>query len=66
MNASVLCELFGSTKPLSVTRIAMLYPTRDTYLQRYTAAVDKTIEAGFALAADRATLLAYAQPDRIH
>ncbi|MCK9929834.1 hypothetical protein MXD62_22120 [Frankia sp. Mgl5] len=66
VNASVLCELFGSTKPLSVTRIAMLYPTRDTYLQRYTAAVDKTIEAGFALAADRATLLAYAQPDRIH
>ncbi|SQD94080.1 MULTISPECIES: alpha/beta hydrolase domain-containing protein [unclassified Parafrankia] len=65
-NASVLCELFGSTKPLPVTRIAMLYPTKDAYLQRYTAAVDKTMEAGFALTADRAALLAYAQPDRIH
>ncbi|WP_018501747.1 alpha/beta hydrolase domain-containing protein [Parafrankia discariae] len=64
-NASVLCQLFGSTKPLPDTRVAALYPTKDAYLRRFTAAVDMTVKAGFALATDRAALLAYAQPDRV-
>ena len=61
----LLCQLFGSTTPLPPGRLAALYPSRDVYLQRYTAAVDRTIRAGFALPADRDALLAYAQPSRI-
>ena len=64
-NSSVICSLFGSTTPLPAERLAALYPSGDAYLESYTTAVDDTIEAGFALAADRDTLLAYAQPDRI-
>jgi hypothetical protein len=64
-NPSQICILFGSTTPLPVGRLAALYPSHGTYLQRYTAATDATINAGFALPADRAALLAYAQPSRI-
>nr|WP_308301566.1 alpha/beta hydrolase domain-containing protein [Frankia sp. AiPa1] len=62
---SSLCLLLGSTKPLSAARLAALYPSRASYLERYTAAADATIRAGFVLPEDRATLLAYAQPNRI-
>ena len=62
---SPVCGLFGSTVPLPPARIAALYPSRPIYLQRYTAAVDKTINAGFALEADRGALLAYLEPSRI-
>ena len=61
----LLCQLFGSTTPLPQGRLAALYPSRDVYVQRYTAAVDRTIRAGFALPDDRDALLAYAQPSRI-
>ncbi|MGF7237256.1 MAG: alpha/beta hydrolase domain-containing protein [Frankia sp.] len=64
-NPSSICILFGSTKPLPAARLAALYPSRDDYLQHYTTATNNTITAGFALAADRAALLAYAQPARI-
>ncbi|MCK9929006.1 hypothetical protein MXD62_17785 [Frankia sp. Mgl5] len=64
-NPSVICSLFGSTTPLPAERLAALYPSRDTYLQKYTTAVDSTIKAGFTLAADRDALLAYAQPSRV-
>jgi hypothetical protein len=62
---TTICLLFGSTKPIPAKRLAALYPSRDAYLGRYTAAADKTIKAGFALEADRAALLAFAQPSRI-
>jgi hypothetical protein len=64
-NPSTICLLLGSATPLSTARIAALYPSRQTYMQRYTAAVDKTIKAGFALPADRKPLLGFAQPSRI-
>jgi hypothetical protein len=35
------------------------------YTRRYDVDADATIKAGFALAADRAALLAYAEPSRI-
>ena len=55
----------GSAKPLSAARLAQLYPSRADYLQRYTADLDATIKAGFALAEDRVALLAFAEPSRI-
>ena len=48
-NPSTICLLLGSTKPFSAARLAQLYPSRAKYLQLYTADVDKTIKAGFAL-----------------
>jgi hypothetical protein len=64
-NPSTICLLLGSTTPLSAARLAQLYPSRAAYQQRYDAATDATITAGFALREDRAALLAFAQPSRI-
>jgi hypothetical protein len=64
-NPSTICLLLGSTKPFSSARLAQLYPSRATYLQRYDVDVDATIKAGFALPEDRAALLAFADPSRI-
>jgi hypothetical protein len=64
-NPSVICLLLGSTKPLSVARLAQLYPSRDAYAERYEHAADTVIEQGFVLRADRGTLLAFADPSRI-
>jgi hypothetical protein len=64
-NPDLLCILLGSTKPLAADRLAKLYPTRATYEQRYGAAADAAIKAGFVLEPDRAALLAFSQPSRI-
>jgi alpha/beta hydrolase family protein len=64
-NPSTICLLLGSTKPLPAARLAQLYPSRAAYQQRYDAAADATIKAGFALREDRDALLAFAQPSRI-
>jgi hypothetical protein len=64
-NPSLICLLLGSSKPFSAARIAELYPSRAEYLERYEADTDATIKAGFALAEDRAALLAFAEPSRI-
>jgi len=64
-NPSTICLLLGSTTPLSPTRLAQLYPSRATYLQRYQTATDATIKAGFALPQDRAALLGFAEPSRV-
>jgi hypothetical protein len=64
-NPSMICFLLGSTTPFSAERVARLYPSRAAYLQQYEASTDATIEAGFALAEDRAALLAFAEPSRI-
>jgi hypothetical protein len=64
-NSSVVCILAGSTKPLSAARLAALYPSRAEYLAAFTRSTDVTVKAGFVLAADRAALLAEAQPTRI-
>jgi Alpha/beta hydrolase domain len=64
-NPDLLCILLGSTTPLPAERLAELYPSRDTYRQRYQAATDKAIQAGFALEADRNALRAFADPLRM-
>jgi hypothetical protein len=64
-SSDLLCILLGSTTPLPEARLAARYPSRAGYRQRYDAVIDRTVAAGFVLAADRAALRAYAQPDRI-
>ena len=64
-NPAIICILLGSTKPLSAARIAGLYPSRAEYRRKYDAATRATIAAGYALPADRAALLAYAEPSRV-
>ena len=64
-NPSTICLLLGSTKPFTAARLAQLYPSRADYLKRYQADLDATVKAGFALAQDRAALLAFAQPAQI-
>ncbi len=64
-NPSLLCLLLGSTTPLPAERLAELYPSREDYEQRYEAAADEVIEAGFVLEDDRDALLAFADPSGI-
>ncbi|WP_232678308.1 alpha/beta hydrolase domain-containing protein [Nocardioides sp. R-C-SC26] len=60
--ASVACGLFGSSTPLAGPAP---YESRADYLARYEAACDAMISAGFALADDRADLLAEARADLV-
>ena len=62
---SVACLLFGSTKPLTAAQLSARYPSRAKYLAEYRAAAERAIKAGFVLPADRAELLAAADPSRI-
>jgi len=56
-----LARLVGSTVAFDPTRLARLYPGgKADYLGRFRAALDRSIAAGFILAADRAEILALA------
>jgi hypothetical protein len=61
----LICILMGSTVPLPDERLAVLYPSRADYEERFAAALDDTIAAGFVLEEDRGAMAAYAQPERI-
>jgi hypothetical protein len=53
--------LFGTTEPFDAATLARLYPGgRREYLQRFEAALDETIQAGFILPEDRAEILGIA------
>jgi len=62
---SVICLLLGSTTPLPPERLAELYPSQAEFEQRYEAAVDEAIQAGFALEEDREALLGFAHPELV-
>jgi len=47
------CGLGGSQVPFSEETLLELYPTHEDYVQRYTAAADAALAAGFVLQADR-------------
>jgi hypothetical protein len=64
-NPDLLCILLGSTTPLPAERLAELYPSRAEYEERYEAATDEVIDAGFVLEDDREALLAFADASRI-
>ncbi len=59
--ATVICSLFGSATPLSASTLAALYPTKADYIADYTKSLDKAIEGGYILAADRSEMLAQAE-----
>lgn len=61
--ASVICQLFGSTRPLHDGRLAQLYGSHADYLAAYERATDAAIEAGFVLPEDRAAVLAESRPE---
>jgi len=63
--SSAICLLLGSSKPFTDARLQQLYSSRKEYEQKFAADADKAINAGFVLAADRAALLNFAEPDRI-
>lgn len=64
-DVGLFCLLMGSTAPLSDARVAELYADQAAYLERFEAAADDAIAAGFLLADDRGALLGYARPDRV-
>ena len=46
-------------------RLAALYPSRADFEQRYEAAADEAIDAGFVLEEDREALDGYAHPELV-
>jgi hypothetical protein len=63
-NPALICILLGSTKPLSPERLGELYASREDYEQRYAAAVETVIEAGFVLEQEREALHSVSDPSR--
>jgi hypothetical protein len=62
---SVICSLLGTTTPFTQPRLAELYRSRDDYEQKYGVNADATIDAQFALDADRDALMGYEAPSGI-
>jgi hypothetical protein len=56
-----ICGLFGSSKAFPAGALRQLYGTKARYLQEYDRAADRSISAGYVLAADRPALLAEAR-----
>jgi hypothetical protein len=63
--ANRVCMLFGRTVTLPEQELRRRYPSRDDYVDEYTAATDAAIAAGVVLAEDRDELLADARTDLI-
>jgi hypothetical protein len=57
----VVCVLFGSARPFPPATLTQLYGTKAHYLQLYAADADRTVSAGYVLAADRPAIIAQAQ-----
>ena len=58
---SAICSLFGSTTPFTRQTLVSLYRTKGHYQDLYRADLDRAINRGFILSADRPALLAQAQ-----
>ena len=55
---SLMALIFGSGEPFDAATVNRLYPNgAEQYLERFTAALDAAIGAGFVLSADRAEIL---------
>ena len=64
-DASIICLLLGSARPLTAAQLAALYPDRAAYIDAYTKATDAAIAAGAVIPEDRQAMLDDAQPERI-
>ena len=58
-SSDLFCLLMGSTVPLAAERLAELYPSSEQYQDRYDAAVEEVIDAGFVLPEDAEALVGY-------
>jgi hypothetical protein len=58
---SVLCMLFGETRPFEAATLAELYPAHQDYVDAVTAAADEAVEAGFLLQDDADAVIAAAE-----
>jgi hypothetical protein len=55
---SVMAAIFGSGELFDAATLNRLYPGgREDYMERFTAALDRAIQSGFILAADRAEII---------
>ncbi len=55
---NIMAAIFGSGEPFDATTLSRLYPGGVTeYVEKFTAALDTTIQSGFILPADRAEIL---------
>ncbi len=59
-NASIICSLFGGSKPFDAATLTALYPTHRDYLQKVTASAAAAVKAGFLLPADQKLIVAQA------
>jgi hypothetical protein len=58
---SVLCLLFGDTRPFDAITLASLYPTHQDYVDAVTESADAAVAAGFLLQADADDIVAAAE-----
>jgi hypothetical protein len=58
---SVLCLLFGETRPFDAPTLAGLYPTHQDYVDAVTESADAAVAAGFLLRADADEFVAAAE-----
>jgi hypothetical protein len=58
---SVLCALFGSSRPFDAATLRTLYGTRDAYVAAFDRALDRAVAAGFVRGADRPAYAAEAR-----
>lgn len=59
-----VCALFGQTIPFDRATLVELYGDADTYLERFSASLDRAVEDGFVLRPDADALLADVEPNR--
>nr|WP_249420499.1 alpha/beta hydrolase domain-containing protein [Rhabdothermincola salaria] len=59
--SSVFCSLFGQSAPFSDEQLRSLYGDHATYVERFTAAADEALEAGFLLEPERDEMVAEAE-----
>jgi hypothetical protein len=58
---SVLCSLFGDTRPFDAAALAEAYPTHEDYVDAVTEAAEAAVEAGFLLEVDAEAFVAEAE-----
>jgi hypothetical protein len=63
--SSIICVVFGSTRPFDRKTLERLYTSKASYLAAFRRATDKAIASGYLLSADRAAILADAAQVKI-
>ena len=52
VSALALCDIFGTTVPLSAAKLTSLYPTHAAFVKKWDAAVAAEVKQGYLMAAD--------------